>query len=113
MIPAADFDDLVDNCIQLLSDGTSDIVGVLVESICLEAESAALTVLAFYKAADRLAIDSREIDDIILVAEMSCDPSKVEAYRRVYNKFKIFEIAYSQVQKAAGGFFVAPSTLIH
>ena len=113
MIPATDFEELVYTCTQMLQSHHADIVGTVSETIHADANYAAMTVMAIYRAADELSIDTKEIDDIISLAERECSPIRVTDYRRIFDKFQKFEKAAHNIQITESCFFVQPSKLFH
>ena len=113
MIPAADFEELVYTCTQMLQSPKADIVGAVAETIHADANYAAMTVMAFYKAADELSIDTDEIDAMIGLAEKNCSPIRVSAYQRIFKKFQTFERVAHTIQISEDHFFVPPTYIIN
>lgn len=113
MIHATDFDDLVYTCTQLLQDEHADIVGKVAETIHTDSSYAAITVMAFYKAAHDLSIDVATIDDIMALADKNCSNIMVEDYRRILTRLKKFDDAEQRIHLSPDKFFVPPSRRLH
>ena len=113
MIQAADFDDLVYSCSKMLQSEQADIIGSIAETIHADANYAAMTAMAFYKAAEELSIEETEIDAMIELAENNCSPIRVDDFRRLFNQFQVFDQAIHKIHLSNDNFFMQPSYTLH
>lgn len=112
MIVAADYDELVFTCQEILAKDATRIVGELVNTINSNASYAALTIMALYAAATVIDFSLIEVDNIIRIAESKCADSKVTECRRFFVKFKEFESAKDKIHLSNGNFFMPSSNLM-
>lgn len=110
LIEADDFDGLVFSCSEVLQHRKINITDIIVETINADFSYAAMTVMAFYRAAEELNIDQNEIDSIIRKAEKLSDPARMREYRQLYDRFMTLEKELNQVIITDYSFYIASSS---